>query len=70
MREVTGGASLLIDFNDRAAVASALRQLIHDASLRKRLRSEGLVNAQRFSFDSLAVERIDAIRALISPTRR
>lgn len=62
MREVTDGWALLVDFKDKQAVAQALRKMAADPALRDKLRQGGLARVQDFSFETLARERISAIR--------
>ncbi len=66
MREVTGGHALLTDFRDTPAASDALRAALIDDALHARLRAEGIDWAARFSFDRLAAERLDAIRAMLA----
>jgi glycosyltransferase involved in cell wall biosynthesis len=69
MHEVTEGHAVIVDFNDAAQVAQALKRVAHDAALREKLRDGGLVRAQRFSFEKFTSERIDAIERLVSAGR-
>lgn len=62
MREVTDGAAILINFNDRQRVATAMRKLLEDTAGCEHLRKQGIARAQTFSFERLATERITAIR--------
>ena len=62
MPEVTGGAALLVDPHDVAAIGGALRRVAGDADLRADLRRRGLARAQalrweQFARDNLAVYR-------------
>jgi glycosyltransferase involved in cell wall biosynthesis len=66
MHEITGGAAIVVDFKQRAQATQALRGLIEDASLRKRLREQGYANTQRFTFHKLTTERIESIRRLVN----
>lgn len=65
MHEVTAGHALLIDYSDRKAATSALESALCDSELRKRLIAGGLKQAAVFSFERLAVERIEALRRLL-----
>lgn len=62
MHEVTGGHALVVDFRDEAAAAGALRSLLTDDARHARLREGGIAWTARFSFDTLATERITAIK--------
>jgi glycosyltransferase involved in cell wall biosynthesis len=50
--EVAGGAALLVDPINEDEIADALVKVRDDAALRASLRERGLVNVQRFSWDS------------------
>ena len=65
MDEVTGGHALLVDYGDAAAVAAALETLLTNDKLHARLRAEGIAWVQRFSFERLTTERIEAILAVL-----
>lgn len=70
MREVTDGRALIVDFGDATQVAEALRRVVEDKPLRKRLIEEGLRRAAQFSFEAFTSERIDAIqRRFLDPAR-
>ena len=62
MHEVTGGHALIVDFQDPAATAEALRTLLAENARHARLRADGIAWAARFDFDKLATERIAAIK--------
>lgn len=66
MHEVTEGQAVIVDFNDAALVAQALKRVAEDAALRARLRDGGLARAQQFTFEKFTSERIDAIERLLS----
>jgi glycosyltransferase involved in cell wall biosynthesis len=61
-REISGGHALIIDFNNRALVATTLRRLLEEPALREQIRSQGLEQAKKFSFERMAVERVGAVR--------
>ena len=61
MDEVTGGHALIVDYADTDATVRALDTLLGDDACHDRLRADGIAWVQRFSFDRLARERIDAI---------
>lgn len=52
--EVAGDAALLVDPDDAAAIAAALRRLLEDGALRERLIAAGHDQAGRFSWDRTA----------------
>ncbi len=52
--EVAGEAALLFDPHDEAAIAEALRRLLHDEQLRDRLRALGPAQAQQFTWERTA----------------
>lgn len=56
MPEVAGGAALLFDPSDPAAIATAIERLLCDDELRARLRAEGLARAAQFSWERTARE--------------
>ena len=70
MHEITGEHALIVDFQDAAAAADALRVLLSDDARHARLRAEGIVWAARFDFDRLAAERIEAIRTALGSHHR
>ena len=69
MDEVTGGHALIVDYTDADTVAGALENLLADAALHARLRADGRAWVQRFDFDKLTTERLDAILAALRPGR-
>jgi glycosyltransferase involved in cell wall biosynthesis len=52
--EVVGDAALLVDPDDRDALADALARITREESLREDLRERGLKQAQRYSWDETA----------------
>ena len=58
--ETCGDAALLVDPEDREAIARALGRVLEDESLRGRLRESGLRRAVGFSWDRAAAE-LDAL---------
>ena len=66
MQEVTAGHAVIVDFEDAAKSADALRQALTDEPLRARLRSDGLRRAQDFTFEKFAGERLQAIRDFLA----
>ena len=65
MHEVTGGHALIVDFADTPAAVAALETLCSDESQHARLREDGILWAGQFSFDKLATQRVEAIRAML-----
>ena len=56
--EVAGDSALLVDPMNTDAIAAGLLSLATDAALRERLRSAGLANLGRFSWERCAVETL------------
>lgn len=65
MHEVTGGHARIVDYTDTDATARVLGALLNDDEDHGRLRAEGIAWAERFDFDLLAQERLDAILAAL-----
>lgn len=65
MHEVTASHALIIDYSDRAAATAAMLEALKDDATRQRLIAGGLSRAQEFSFERLAVERIEALRRML-----
>lgn len=65
LREVTDGAALFCDFATPATAAAELEKICVDDALVAKLRAAGVKRAAAFSFEKLARERIDAIRAIV-----
>ncbi|MGD0666207.1 MAG: glycosyltransferase family 1 protein [Bryobacteraceae bacterium] len=63
--EVAGDAALLVDPEDTAALASALRQLTGDAELRKELAHRGKARVQDFTWGKAVRETWDVYRDLL-----
>jgi alpha-1,3-rhamnosyl/mannosyltransferase len=61
MREITGGAALLIARLDPMLLCDAMERLAADDSLRGRLATEGLANAARFSWRRCAADTMTAL---------
>jgi glycosyltransferase involved in cell wall biosynthesis len=59
--EVTGDAAILVDANDVSAAASAISQVVTDATLRRRLSAAGLARAALFDWDRSADIVINAL---------
>ncbi len=72
MRDITGGAALLIPKLEVEEMHKALSQLASDASLRHELSERGLANARRFSWQRCSAETLAVIEEaahLSSPVR-
>jgi glycosyltransferase involved in cell wall biosynthesis len=69
MHEVAGGAAVIVDFQRREQATHSLRQLMEDTALREQLSRQGRANAQRFRFDRLTTERVEAMRRMLSQIR-
>jgi len=54
--EVTGGAALLIDPLDEDAIAGAMRRLVGDEEMRKRMSALSLAHASKLTWDRTAGE--------------
>ena len=57
--EVVGDAALIVDPDDRAALADAMARLVSDPTLREDLRARGLDRARRYSWDATARRTIE-----------
>jgi glycosyltransferase involved in cell wall biosynthesis len=57
--EVAGKAALLIDPHNVEELAAAMGELLHNEALRERLRRQGLVQAQCFSWETTAQKTLD-----------
>jgi glycosyltransferase involved in cell wall biosynthesis len=65
-RELTAGAALLVDPRDTSAIARAIQDLSHDATLRKRLAAAGLTRATDFSWDATAELTLEIYRKALA----
>jgi glycosyltransferase involved in cell wall biosynthesis len=68
--ETCGGAALLVDPDDPAAIAAAVLRTVSDDSLRSRLRADGLVRAGERTWDHAARETDALLRGLLGPVGR
>jgi glycosyltransferase involved in cell wall biosynthesis len=62
--EVAGDAALLVDPLDTAGLATAIRRVLTDGSLRTGLARRGLANIQRFSWRRCACQVLAAIESI------
>jgi glycosyltransferase involved in cell wall biosynthesis len=65
LREVTGGAAILVD-PAPDAFAEALERLLAEPALRERLRLAGLARAARFSWERTARETLAVYRTALT----
>lgn len=70
MPEVAGQAALLVDPAVPAAIAAAIGRVLGDASLNRKLRTEGPKRAARFSWRSMAEQYLQLYRALFRESRK
>lgn len=61
MHEIAGEAALIIDFNNRPLVVETLLRLHREPELRAQLGGAGLERSHKFSFEKMAVERVQAV---------
>lgn len=66
MPEVTGGAALLVDPTDPAAIATALRRVATEPALAADLRARGLVRAQALSWRAFAAANVAIYREVLA----
>lgn len=66
--ELVEGAALLVEPNDRDAIAAGIESLVRDSALRERLRAAGLARARAFRWDKTAERTADVLRAAASAT--
>jgi len=64
MREVAGGAALLVDPQDPDSIAAEMRRLAEDGRLRERLQSAGRERALAFTWDACARRHLEAYGSL------
>ena len=62
--EVTGDAALLIDPRNVESLTEAMWQVVHNATLRQTLQYKGVIQAQKFSWDTAAQKTLDLYMAL------
>ena len=61
MREVTGGAALLVPLLAKEPLLAAMAALASDPERRRRLGAEGLVNSRRYSWQRCAAETLEVL---------
>jgi glycosyltransferase involved in cell wall biosynthesis len=61
LREVAAGAALHVP-QDLAALAAAMRRLVHEPALRDELRAKGLARARSLSWDRCAAQHLEVYR--------
>ncbi len=64
--EVVGEAGLLVDPQDSAQIAAALRRILTDETLAGHLRQAGLAQARQFSWDRCARETVAVYRQVLA----
>jgi glycosyltransferase involved in cell wall biosynthesis len=67
--EVAGNAALLIDPLDELSIVGAMKQMLGDPQLAKRLTQDGLRRSQEFSFRNAARQTIDVYERLMQEQR-
>ena len=63
--ELTGGAALLVDPEDVAALTAAMMRVLTDGALARRLAAHGRQRAARFTWDATAATVLDVYRSLV-----
>lgn len=66
LREVAGDAALLVDPKQPSAIASAMRRISADPSLREALKAKGRQRAAQFSWDETARRLIEVVKRVNS----
>lgn len=64
--EVAGSAALLVDPDRDDEIAGAIRRVVDDSSLRERMRTQGIAQARKFSWDKTAA----AVRGVLESAMR
>jgi len=68
MREVAGGAALLVDPESVDSIADGIRRVVQDAGVRRELVERGRVRAGEFSWDRTAKETLAVLRTAAGRT--
>jgi len=63
--EVAGDAAVLVDPLDELSIAEALKKVLNDSELRKRLGQAGLKRSQLFSFENAARQTFDVYERVL-----
>jgi glycosyltransferase involved in cell wall biosynthesis len=63
--EVVGHAGLLVDPEDTASLADAMRHIMHDESLRETLRKQGFARSKFFSWEATARKTLQVYKNVI-----
>lgn len=63
--EIAGDAGLLVDPDDQASIADALRRVLTDSSLAKTLREKGIARAKTFSWRRAARETVSVYQKML-----
>jgi glycosyltransferase involved in cell wall biosynthesis len=66
--EVAGDAARMFDPQDPRAIADAVDEILHDASLRDRLRAAGTEQAKRFTWSVAARGTLQTYERVVSPS--
>ncbi|MFO7652756.1 MAG: glycosyltransferase family 1 protein [Candidatus Krumholzibacteriia bacterium] len=61
LAEIAGDAAVLVDPENPAEIAAAIRQVIEDPDLQRRLSARGLIRSRNFSWDVTARETLAAL---------
>ncbi len=64
MKEVAGGAALLVNPYDTGAIAKAMNKLLRDEQLRERLISMGVQRARKFSWKKCAEQTLEVLNTV------
>ncbi len=64
--EVAGNAAILCNPYDYKGFAKAMRQVLEDAELKKKLRIAGLKNVKKFSWEKCALETFEVYKQLLT----
>ena len=66
MREVAGGAALLVDPHDPGQIREAIQKVIGDRSVREKLVAGGLENIKRYHHERVAEKYADLYREIVA----
>jgi glycosyltransferase involved in cell wall biosynthesis len=67
--EVAGGAAVLVDPADPAAIATGLSQVLDDPGLRAELIAKGLVRGPQFDWETTGRRSAEVLQSLVNPPR-